>query len=121
MTTAAEIDGQLVGAVFGLLDYNPRIRKINGRLFPFGFLRLLSNKKGLKRIRLISTNVIPEYQKWGIGLVLLARLVPDALKWGIEEAEFSWVLESNRLSYQSLKRGGAKITKSYRIYDGDID
>jgi GNAT superfamily N-acetyltransferase len=120
MTTAAEIDGEPVGAVFGLLDFNPRIRKINGRLFPFGFLRLLMNKKAIKRIRLISTNVIPEYQKWGVGLVLLSRLVPDALAWGIEEGEFSWVSESNRLSYQSLKRGGAKITKTYRLYDGEL-
>jgi hypothetical protein len=26
-------------------------------------------------------------------------------------------LESNRLSYQTLSRGGAKITKTYRLYD----
>ena len=43
--------------------------------------------------------------------------MPKVLDWGIEEAEFSWVLESNRLSYGSLKKGGAKITKTYRIYD----
>ena len=120
MTTAAEVDGEMVGAVFSLLDYNPRIRKIDGRLFPFGFLRLLWNKKAIRRIRLISTNVVPEYQKWGIGLVLLARLVPDVLEWGIQEAEFSWVLESNHLSYQSLKRGGAHITKTYRLYDKEL-
>ena len=68
-------------------------------------------------VRIISTNVVPEYQKWGLGLALLAKLVPSALAWGIQEAEFSWVAESNHLSYKSLKRGGAKITKSYRIYD----
>ncbi|TVS08724.1 MAG: N-acetyltransferase [Planctomycetaceae bacterium] len=120
MTTVAEVDGEPIGAVFGLLDFHPRIRKINGRLFPFGFFRLLANKAAIKRIRVISTNVVPEYQKWGVGLVLLSRLVPDALAWGIEEGEFSWVLESNHLSYQSLKRGGAKITKTYRLYDGDL-
>ncbi len=120
MTTAAEVNGETVGAVFGLLDYNPRIRQINGRLFPFGFLRLLRNKKAIKRVRLVSTNVVPEYQKWGIGVVLMARLLPDALAWGIEEGEFSWVLESNHLSYSTLKRGGAKITKTYRLYDGEI-
>jgi GNAT superfamily N-acetyltransferase len=117
MTTIAEIEGRAVGAQFGLLDYNPRIKQIDGRLFPFGFFRLLWNKRAIKRVRLISTNVVPEYQKWGLGLVIASRLVPEAINWGIQEAEFSWVLESNRLSYGTLKRGGAKITKRYRIFD----
>ena len=117
LTTMALIDGKPVGTMFGLLDYNPRIKEIDGRLLPFGFLKLLRNRKQLTKVRLISTNVLPEYQSWGIGLALVARLVPDALKWGIKEAEFSWVLESNDLSYKTLKKGGAKITKSYRIYD----
>ena len=117
LTTAAEVDGRMVAASFGLLDYNPRIKLIDGRLFPFGFIRLLTRRKQIKRIRLISTNVLPEYQRWGLGVVLLARLVPIALRWGIEEAEFSWVLESNHLSFKSLKRGGAKLVKTYRVYD----
>ena len=117
LTAVAEVDGVPVGVVFALLDYNPRIKKIDGRLFPFGFIRLLANKRSITAVRLISTNVVPEYQKWGLGLALLAKLVPDALAWGIKEAEFSWVLESNLLSYKTLKRGGAKITKTYRIYD----
>ena len=51
------------------------------------------------------------------GLLIAARVLPEAREWGIEEAEFSWVLESNKLSYGTLKRGGAKITKRYRFYD----
>ncbi|MCA9233403.1 MAG: hypothetical protein KDA57_22365 [Planctomycetales bacterium] len=117
LTTMAEIDGKPVGTMFGLLDYNPRIKAINGRLLPFGFLKLIRKRRELTRVRLISTNVLPEYQSWGIGIALVSRLVPDALKWGIQEAEFSWVLESNDLSFKTLKKGGAKITKQYRIYD----
>jgi len=117
MAIAAEIDGRIVGASFGLPDYNPRIKEIDGRLFPFGFIHLLRNRRAIKRIRLISTNVLPEYQRMGVGLVLMSGLMPKVLQWGIEEAEFSWVLESNALSYGSLKKGGAKITKTYRIYD----
>ena len=49
MTTVAEVDGRPVGALFGLLDFNPRIKAIDGRLFPFGFLRLLWNKRGIKK------------------------------------------------------------------------
>lgn len=120
LTAAAEVDGKMVAAVFGLLDYNPRIKKIDGRLFPFGFFRLLWNKRAIPRVRLVSTNVVPEYQKWGLGLVLMNKLLPDALAFGLQEAEFSWVLESNHLSKATLERGGAKLVKSWRIYDGVI-
>lgn len=119
MTTIAEVDGRPVAAAFSLLDYNPRIKKIDGRLFPTGFIRLIWNRRAIKTIRIIAANVIPEYQRWGLGLVIVARLLPDALEWGVTECEMSWVLESNHLSYASLKRGGAKLTKRYRLYDFD--
>jgi hypothetical protein len=67
LTAAAEVDGKMVGAVFGLLDYNPRIKRIDGRLFPFGFLRLLWNKRAIPLVPLVSTNVVPEFQKVGLG------------------------------------------------------
>ena len=117
LTTMAEIDGEAVACVFGLLDYNPVIKKIGGKLFPFGFLSLLNSKRKIRDIRLVSTNVVPQYQRWGLGLVLLERLVPSVKAWGIENAEFSWVLESNKLSRGTLERGGAKLEKTYRIYD----
>jgi GNAT superfamily N-acetyltransferase len=117
MTAIVEVDGQPVGSTFAMLDYNPRIKLIDGKLYPFGFLRLIANKKSIKRIRVISTNVLPEYQKWGLGLVTLAHLIPSLMSWGVQEVEFSWVLESNHLSYKTLKRGGALITKMYRIFD----
>lgn len=117
LSQVAEVDGRAVGAVFAMLDYNPRIKKIDGRLFPFGFIRLLWNRKTISRVRLLSTNVIPEFQKWGLGLVLTGTLLPIALERGITEGEFSWVLESNQLSRKTLERGGASREKTYRIYD----
>ena len=119
LALVAEVEGKPIGTVFCLLDYNPRIKAINGRLFPFGFLKLLWNKRGIKRMRAISTNVIPEYQAWGVGLVLHAALVPRLYEWGMDEVEFSWVLESNHLSRRTLERGGALVTKKYRLYQDD--
>ena len=107
LAIAVEVDGRVVGATFGLPDYNPRIRQIDGRLFPFGFIHLLRKKQSIKRIRLISTNVLPEFQLHGLGLVLMHGVVPKAIEWGIEEAEFSWVLESNSFSRGALEKGGA--------------
>ena len=119
LALVAEVEGKPIGTVFCLLDYNPRIKAINGRLFPFCFLKLLWNKRGIKRMRAISTNVIPEYQAWGVGLVLHAALVPRLYEWGMDEVEFSWVLESNHLSRRTLERGGALVTKKYRLYQDD--
>lgn len=112
----AEVDGRPAGAVFGLPDYNPRIKKIDGRLFPFGWMTLLS-RKPFKRFRAISTTVLPEFQMWGVSIVLLAALVPEFIKLKLQEVEFSWVAESNHLSRSSLQRGGAIYEKTHRMYD----
>lgn len=117
LAVGAEIDGRLVGVALALPDYNPRIRQIDGRLFPFGFLRLLSNKQAIKKLRVMAVYVVPEYRLHGLGMVLLRALVPKALDWGTQEAEFSWVAESNRLSRGALEKGGARRIKTYRVYD----
>ena len=66
----AEHEGKAIGCVFGLLDFNTRIRQIDGRLFPFGFLKMIRNRRAIDRIRLVSTNVLPEFQGWGVGVCL---------------------------------------------------
>jgi len=120
LTSIAEIDGRPVGAGFGLLDFNQVIKQIDGRLFPLGWLKLIMAKRKIDRLRLISTNVIPEYQKWGLGLVTLAHILPSAIAHGIQIGEFSWVLESNSLSRGTIERGGATRTKVHRIYDRSL-
>lgn len=120
LTSVIEVDGKPIGAGLGLLDFNPIIKAINGRLFPFGFLKLIFGKKKLKRVRLLSTNVIPEYQKWGFGLLALERMLPGAIKMGVTHGEFSWVLESNHLSRASLERAGMTRAKTYRLYDRSL-
>jgi GNAT superfamily N-acetyltransferase len=120
LTTVIEVDGRPIGAGLGLMDFNPIIKKIDGRLFPFGFIRLLAGKRKLKRVRLMSTNVLPEFQKWGFGLLALERMLEDVTKMGVEYGEFSWVLESNHLSRASLERGGLKRSKTYRLYDRSL-
>ena len=119
LAVVATIDDKPVGAVFCLPDYNPRVKAIRGRLFPFGFIRLLWRKHRIKKIRTVAVNVIPECQLLGVGLVLLRALVPKALENGLDEVEFSWVAESNRLSRGSLEKGGARLIKTYRVYDWD--
>ncbi len=120
LAIVAEHEGKAIGCVFGLLDYNARIKAIDGRLFPFGFLTLLRNRRSINRVRLVSTNVLPEFQGWGVGVCLALGMLQPALSFGIRSAEFSWVLESNNLSRKTLEKGGALRYKEYRVYDQEL-
>ena len=113
----AVVDGAPVGAVLALLDYNQIIRKLDGRLLPFGIFRILLGRKRINVARAMAVTMLPEYQHSGLGIVLLDRLVESAKPWGLKSWEFSWVLESNEASRGSLRRAGTKLTKTYRIYD----
>ncbi|MEX0774079.1 MAG: GNAT family N-acetyltransferase [Phycisphaeraceae bacterium] len=113
----AEIEGKPIGALLALLDYNQILRKLNGRLFPFGFVRLLTGRRHITAARTMAMTMVPGYQSSGLGVVLLDSMVGAAKKWGIERYEFSWVLESNVRSRGTLERAGTKITRTYRLYD----
>ncbi|MBX3379039.1 MAG: hypothetical protein KF805_03005 [Phycisphaeraceae bacterium] len=113
----AEIDGKPIGASLALLDYNQILRRLNGRLFPFGIVRLLTGRRRITTARAIAVTMVPGYQSAGLSVVLLDNLAGAAATWGIERYEFSWVLESNLNSRGTLERAGTKITSTYRIYD----
>ena len=116
-TAIAEIDGKPVGAVFALLDYNQIIRKLNGRLFPFGFVRLMTGRRKITTVRAMAMTMVPGYQDAGLSVVLIDNLTEPAAQWGIPRWELSWVLESNHRSRGTLERAGMKKIKTYRIYD----
>jgi len=116
-TAIAEIDCQPIGAVFALLDYNQILGKLNGRLFPFGFVRLMTGRRKITTVRAMAMTMVPGYQNAGLSVVLIDNLTGPAAKWGIQRWELSWVLESNGRSRGTLERAGMKRTKTYRIYD----
>ncbi len=120
LTSFMMVDGKTIGATFGLLDYSPIIKSIRGRLFPFGFLKILFSRRRIKKSRCMSINVLPEYQKWGLGLCLLNRYLKQGSANGIKDVEFSYVLESNHLAASTLTNAGVEKEKIYRVYEKSI-
>jgi GNAT superfamily N-acetyltransferase len=109
--------GKTVGAVLALLDYNQVIRRLNGRLLPFGIFKLIRGRRRIDVARVMAVTMLPAFQQSGLGIVLLDRLVDTAKPWGLKRWEFSWVLESNQSSRGTLERAGTRRCKTYRIYD----
>lgn len=116
----AEVDGVAVGAALALPDLAPCLQRIQGRLFPFGFLKLWWAKKHAKRFRVVATNVLPQYNRLGIGPALISRIARHALK-SDASIEFSWIAQSNPTSFQTIENGGAKRTKTFRVYEANCN
>jgi GNAT superfamily N-acetyltransferase len=115
-----EINGNLVGFALVLLDYNYIFKKMNGRLFPFGFIKMFTEKKNIKWSRIITLGIIPEYQKRGLDAAFYWEIVNRAKAIGIGLGEASWVLENNDMMNRGAETMGGELYKKYRIYDINI-
>jgi GNAT superfamily N-acetyltransferase len=116
----AEVDGKPAGFSLALPDVNLVLRRINGRLFPFGLLKLLWHtkiKNKINGVRIITMGVVPEFQKRGIDSVFYVETFNVGVKRGYSWAELSWVLEDNVMMNRVLNLLCAKLYKKYRIYE----
>jgi hypothetical protein len=109
-----------VGFALVLLDYNQIFKKMNGRLFPFGFLKLLTQKKKITWARVITLGIIPEYQKRGLDTVFYYEIVKRAAEQGIFTGEASWILEDNEMMNRGAELMNGIRYKEYRIYEKKI-
>jgi GNAT superfamily N-acetyltransferase len=96
-------------------DINAALRKINGRLFPTGLIKLLYYKRKIRTARLIALGVMEKYRRTGIAEALVLRIMDEALKRGFT-GEISMTLEDNVLVNRFIEALGAKRYKTYRIY-----
>jgi len=116
----AEVNDEPIGFSLSIPDYNQVFKKMNGKLFPFGILKLLTGKKKINLIRVIMMGVIPKYQRKGIEAVFIRDTINNAVGKGIYDAEISWVLEDNVPMVQTAVNIGAELYKTYRIFDKKI-
>jgi GNAT superfamily N-acetyltransferase len=111
-----EDSGEPVGFSLGFPDINIILRKIRGRLFPLGFLRLLAMRRRLRDFRLFGLAVLPEYQGMGLDVLLYMSLYEALAPRGVR-MEASYVLEDNSSMINALEKLGLVKTKTYRVYE----
>ncbi len=116
----AESKGKPVGFAFGLPNFNEVLQKLNGRLFPFGFIKFLIYKKKIKGFRAIVFGLVKEFHNTGLSYYLYSQLEKNALKNGYQWAETSWQLEDNEAVNRFAESVGGKRYKTYRLFEKDI-
>jgi hypothetical protein len=116
----AELDGEPVGFIMSVPDYNHAIRHLNGRMTPWGLARFLLASRKIRTFRLMTMGMRAAWRKRGLDAVLFAKSYEAAKALGFRYCEFSWILEDNFLTHRSAELFGAVHYKTYRIYRKEL-
>ena len=116
----AYVDGELAGWSLALPDLNQALRRINGRLFPFGLLKILCYLRKIDMLRVLNLGVRKKFQGIGLDSIFYYETYTRGTKHGFHRGEFSWILEDNHPMRNAMENWGARIYKTYRLYSKDI-
>jgi GNAT superfamily N-acetyltransferase len=112
----AERDGEVVGAALTLPDIDQVLKKMNGRLFPFGWWHFLWGRRRIDRLRVFALGVKPEYQHLGVAAALYEQHVASAAEVGPEGGHMGWILETNEAMNRAMEGMGGRVVQRYRLY-----
>ena len=120
----AEYDGEPVAFMMALPNLNLVLRKLGGKLFPFGFGRLLwwLNRKSFPEARVPLMGVVKRLQASRIASQLAFMLIETMRAeagphYGIKRSEIGWILDDNQGMKAIADAIGSKINRVYRIYE----
>lgn len=116
----AEHNGKPVGFVLSVPDVNQAIKRANGRLFPFGLIRMLWGMRKINRIKVFMLGVLPEYRRKGLDLVFYLETLERARKIGYLEGDCSVMVETNTDILTASEHFGAIRHKTYRHFSKPI-
>ncbi len=115
-----EIDGEPAGFALALPDVNQAIRHANGRLFPFGLLKLLWHMRRINGIRVITLGLRPQYRRTGLASFFYVEIFKRGVSKGHTVAESSWILEDNTNMWSALEKMGFSRYKTYRLFERSL-
>jgi GNAT superfamily N-acetyltransferase len=117
MVLLAFVDGEIAGFSLALPDVNLALRHIRGRLFPFGLFKVLWYARKIDIVRVLALGVRKKFQGLGLDALFYYETYVRGKKNGFNRGEFSWILEDNLPMRNALENWGARIYKTYRMYD----
>tara|TARA_B100000780_G_scaffold270555_1_gene230493 strand:- start:1367 stop:2491 length:1125 start_codon:yes stop_codon:yes gene_type:complete len=94
--SVADKDGNMIAFAITMPSFSRALKKMNGKLFPFGFLRILKAQKFNNKASLYLIGVHPDYQNKGVTAILFNDLQNMFNKRGITEVETNPELIENK-------------------------
>jgi hypothetical protein len=116
----AEREGRTVGFALTLPDYNQVLRRLRGRLLPFGWAKALWYARRIDAVRTLTLGVVPEERHRGIEAGLFLETIRRIAVRGFREGECSWTLRRNTAIHRMMESLGARPYRCYRLYRGSV-
>lgn len=113
---AEDSDGKPIGFGIALPDVNQILKRINGKLFPFGWLKLLLGLPKLTHYRMFALGVIPEYHGKAVDSLIYRAIYESCFSPDVR-MEINYVLEDNGPMNNAIVKLGAKPLRRYRIFE----
>jgi len=111
--------GEVVGAALTLPDYNQVLAKLRprGRLFPFGWLTALRERRKIDAVYVFALGVKPAYQHTGVAARFYEMHFDAAERTPQKGGEMGWILEVNKPMNRAMEGMGGEIKRRYRVYE----
>jgi ribosomal protein S18 acetylase RimI-like enzyme len=116
---AEDANGEAIGFAMALPDINSLLKGLDGRLFPFGWAKLLFGLPRLRQFRMWALGVIPEYHGQAVDALMYRKLYEILARRDVR-LEVNYVLEDNYPMNNAVKNLGAKPLRRYRVYQKSI-
>ncbi len=117
----AFVGDEPAGFSLSLPDFNQALKHVrSGRLFPFGLLKLLYYSRKIDLLRVLAMGVRKKFQGLGIDAIFYYETYARGTARGYRHGEFSWILEDNLPMRLAMEKWGARIYKTYRMYDKEL-
>ena len=113
-------EGDTAAVAITIPDINQVLKKMNGRLLPFGWWYFLRRSKLTDRVRVGFLGVKPEYQHTGVAAALYVEHFDTAGRRPQSWGEMGWILESNRNMNKAMEAMGGRIVRRYRMYEREL-
>jgi len=116
----AETKTEPVGFLLALPDFNTALQPLRGSLLTpklLGFVPYLLGWKHPSCCRVITLGVKESYRNRGLEAAMLTEGLKTGFKIGFKDAEASWILEDNTSMCRLLETYGARVYKTYRLYE----
>jgi GNAT superfamily N-acetyltransferase len=114
----AERAGEAIGIAITVPDVNQVLRRMGGRLLPFGWWHFLRKARTIDRVRVGFLGVRPEHQHTGVAAALYVEHFDQAERHPlIKGGEMGWILETNDAMNRGMEAMNGRIVKRYRVYE----